>query len=77
VTQRKQHSLIEALVNTASGFVISVVASELTFPIMGVESTHSQNIKIVGVFTAISIVRSYFWRRLFNHIHTGSSHVAK
>lgn len=64
--QSKLSSLVEAALNTASGFVISVATSALVFPMFGVHLPLVSNIKIVAVFTIVSIVRSYFWRRYFN-----------
>ena len=64
--QSKTSSMIEALLNTASGFVISVITSALVFPLFGVNLPIASNMAIVAVFTVVSIVRSYFWRRFFN-----------
>ena len=75
--QKKWHSILETLLNTASGFIISVMAAEVVFPLMGIHSTHAMNIEVTSIFTVISIVRSYFWRRLFNHIHRDYAHAVK
>lgn len=64
--QSKKNSLIEAVTNTAIGFVISLLSTFLIFPIVGIESTSSKNVIITIFFTLISILRSYFLRRLFN-----------
>ena len=66
--QSKMLSLAEAAFNTASGFVISVLASFVIFPAFGAHIPVSSNIKIVTAFTIISVIRSYVWRRLFNRI---------
>ena len=65
--QSKRHSFAEALANTASGFVISYIAGLYIFPAFGMAITPSQNFEVVGAYTVLSIVRSYIWRRLFNH----------
>lgn len=67
--QSRLQSLIEAFFNTLTGYLISVIAQVLIFPHYGVHLSLGANMEIVAVFTLISIVRSYFWRRLFNHIH--------
>lgn len=72
--QSRLSSLVEALLNTFTGYVISVIAQVLLFPHFGVHLSLGQNMKIVAIFTAISIVRSYCWRRLFNHIHREARH---
>lgn len=67
--QTRRQSLIEAGLNTLTGYIISVVTQVLVFPLFGVHLALGQNMVLVGVFTAISIVRSYVWRRIFNHLH--------
>lgn len=60
-------SFIEALLNVGSGFIISFITATIAFPLFGFNSTPSQNFYLVTIFTIISIIRSYIWRRLFNH----------
>lgn len=67
--QTRWQSILETLLNTLTGYIISVIAQLVIFPLYGLHATLSQNLQIVALFTAISIVRSYFWRRLFNHLH--------
>ncbi len=67
--QTRLQSMIEAGLNTLTGYIISVIAQLFIFPLYGLHASLSQNMQIVAIFTAISIVRSYFWRRLFNHLH--------
>lgn len=67
--QTRRQSLIEAGLNTLTGYIISVITQVLVFPLFGVHLALGQNMVLVGVFTAISIVRSYVWRRIFNHLH--------
>ena len=67
MSQKKSQSLLEACCNTASAFVISVcVWTYVVSPIYGINKDFTENVGIVGIFTVISIVRSYLWRRLFN-----------
>ena len=67
--QTRWQSMVEAFLNTLTGYIISVVAQVLIFPHYGIHLSLGANMKIVAIFTAISIVRGYFWRRLFNHLH--------
>lgn len=67
--QLRRHSLLEACLNTASGFILSVVAGYFIFPLVGWHVSHSQNLAVVSMFTVISIIRSYIWRRIFNAHH--------
>ncbi len=66
--QTKRHSLIEAITNTAVGFIISLLSTFIIFPIVGVESTGTKNIIITLFFTIISIIRGYILRRIFNKV---------
>lgn len=63
--QSKRGSLVEACLNTASGFLVSFVATWFVYPLFGHSFTLAQNAGIVAVFTVLSIVRSYVWRRVF------------
>lgn len=66
--QTRKKSLLEACLNTASGFFISILAGEVVFPLFGFKVTHGENLAIVLIFTVISVVRSYVWRRVFNQL---------
>jgi hypothetical protein len=62
--------MIESLANTAFGFIISIAASFLIFPLLGVTTTAVQNIGAVVAFTVVSILRNYIIRRAFNATRT-------
>ena len=64
--QSRKMSLIESITNVIIGYSISVLAQIIIFPIFDIHVSLSQNIKIGLSFTVISIIRSYFLRRLFN-----------
>ncbi len=67
--QSKKHSLLEAVINTAVGFVLSLAAVQWLFPLFGVRMTLSENLAATGIMTAISVARSYVLRRVFNYWH--------
>lgn len=67
--QSRKHSFFEAVLNTASGFIISLIVTELTFPIFNLHPSFAENFAITTIFTIISIVRSYVWRRIFNSLY--------
>ena len=67
--QSARHSAIEALLNTASGFAVSMLVGPIVFPWFGFRPSVGENAAIVAIYTGVSIVRSYFWRRLFNWLH--------
>jgi len=65
--QSKLHSLFEAIINVGSGLLLSIATWKLIItPIFGIEANNSQVVLISAIFTILSILRSYFWRRLFN-----------
>lgn len=59
-------SLVEASLNTASGFVVSLIVWQLLCHWLEIPMPLGRNLLITGIFTVVSIVRSYLWRRLFN-----------
>jgi hypothetical protein len=67
MNQSRIDSLMESVVNIIIGLVVSTVANWLILPaVLGVSMTLGQNVLIGLAFTAISLVRSYVIRRLFN-----------
>lgn len=66
--QRKSHSFAEAVFNTGIGFCISIVANMVVLPMFGFKVSFLTATHIGGIFTIISIARSYVLRRIFNRI---------
>lgn len=66
--QSRKHSLLESTLNTLSGFVITLIAQFYVYPLFAIHTTGTQNFQLALIFTALSIARSYIWRRLFNRI---------
>ena len=67
--QKPLHSFIEAIANTASGFILSMLAVQFIFPVVGVTMDLRQNFMATGIMTIVSVARSYAWRRIFNRLH--------
>ena len=63
--QSRAMSLVEAVANVVVGYGVAVVTQILIFPILGLQTTLAQNLKLGLVFTIVSIGRSYALRRLF------------
>jgi prepilin signal peptidase PulO-like enzyme (type II secretory pathway) len=61
-------SMIEAVTNVVVGFVIALVTQLAVFPRFGLQASFADNIVISGVFTVVSILRSFVLRRLFESI---------
>ena len=66
--QSKKQSVIEAILTTLSGTIIAFAGQLVFFPMFGVEADLAQNIGITLCFTGLSVVRTYFVRRIFNMI---------
>ena len=64
--QSKKMSFVETCVSTFIGYVVAITAQLVVFPLFGIQVSLTQNLSIGAVFTAVSIVRGYAVRRLFN-----------
>jgi hypothetical protein len=63
--QRRWTSLIESVVNTSTGFIISVAVCYALFPVLGYSVPLADNALITAVMMGIGAVRGYLYRRLF------------
>lgn len=63
--QSRRRSLIEAITNVVVGYALAVLTQVVVFPWFGLEVSLSENLAIGALFVAISLVRSYALRRLF------------
>lgn len=69
--QSKISSLLETTLNVGSGFIISMIVWEFWVKrYLGLDTNIAQNIVVTLVFTVVSIVRGYTWRRIFNKNRT-------
>lgn len=67
--QTRTQSMIESVINVAIGYVVALGAQLLIFPLFSIHIPLGQNLAIGGIFTLVSIARSFILRRLFNRIH--------
>lgn len=58
-------SLVEAVTNVLVGYGVAVATQMLVFPLFGLYATLQENLLIGLIFTAVSLVRSYALRRIF------------
>ena len=63
--QSRFMSLVEAVTNIVVGYSLAVLTQIIVFPFFGLHTSLSENLLIGGVFTLISLIRSYAVRRLF------------
>ena len=67
--QTKRYSLLEQLCNVGSGFIIAVILwAFVVTPYLGIAYDITQNLIVTTMYTVVSIIRGYLWRRAGNHI---------
>lgn len=69
IMQTRLQSLFESVTSVAIGYVIAVISQIVIFPFFNIGVSVSDNLMIAGLFTGISIARSYVLRRWFNKAH--------
>ena len=63
--QSRLMSGVEAVANVMVGYGVAVLTQLAVFPLFGLDASLGDNLAIGGVFTVVSIVRSFAVRRLF------------
>ena len=66
--QSRAMSMIEALANVAVGYGVAVLTQIAVFSLFGLSVTLVQNLMMGGLFTVVSVIRSYALRRVFEAI---------
>lgn len=66
MSQSKKSSLVEAIMNTAIGYFLSLAVQFIVYPAYGATFTFGENIQIGLIFMVVSLIRSYVIRRWFN-----------
>ncbi len=67
--QTKFMSWVETCLNTGIGFAIAIATQVLVFPLFGYSPPLSTNLQIGLIFTVVSIVRGFVFRRVFEALH--------
>ena len=65
MTQSRRMSLVEAATNVIVGYALAVGMQIVVFPVFGIHIALGDQLSIGLAFTAISLVRGYVLRRLF------------
>lgn len=65
--QSRIGSAIESVVNVIVGYGVAVAAQVLIFPLFNIQVSTGEHLAIGGLFTVVSLVRSYTLRRIFNY----------
>lgn len=66
--QSRVMSMIEALANVAVGYGVAVLTQIAVFALFGLTVTLAQNLMMGGLFTVVSLIRSYALRRVFERL---------
>ena len=64
--QSKKQSFIESLTSVGIGWLIGVILNMLVLPLFDYDVSLTDGVLISIIFTAVSVIRSYIIRRLFN-----------
>lgn len=64
--QTRKQSLLESFLNVVTGFVVAWTVTVYLLPVYGYEVSTGEAWEITMVFTVVSVIRSYLWRRFFN-----------
>lgn len=68
MSQSRKASMVEAVANMLSGMLVSYLAGLVIYPMLGWQVSPSTNFLAVFLFTILSLIRSYLWRRFFNKL---------
>lgn len=63
--QSRVMSLVESVTNVVVGYVLAIATQIVVFPWFGIEAGLAEHLGIGLVFLAVSLVRGYLLRRLF------------
>lgn len=50
------------------GYLVALFAQRLVFPLFGIETSLAEDAGIAGLFTTVSLARSYLLRRAFERV---------
>ena len=68
MTQTRRMSFVEAATNVVVGYVLAILTQLAVFPLFGLEAALGEHLAIGMAFVAVSLVRGYTLRRLFERI---------
>ena len=61
-------SLVESTIDIGTGFILALLIQMYIFPIFDLHPSIEIGIKLSLIFTVVSILRSWFWRTMFNKL---------
>ncbi len=66
MSQSRRGSLAESIANVAIGYVVAVATQMAVLPLFGMSGRTQDHLAIAGIFSMVSVARSYCVRRVFN-----------
>lgn len=66
--QSRRMSLAEAVANVVIGYILAVATQVAVFPLFGIRIAISDDLAIGGIFAAVSLLRGFILRRVFDRI---------
>ncbi|MBX9633960.1 MAG: hypothetical protein K2X44_03175 [Magnetospirillum sp.] len=66
--QSRRMSLVEAAANVVIGYGIAVATQVVVFPVFGIHIALADDLAIGGIFAAMSLLRGFVLRRVFERI---------
>ena len=65
MSQSRRGSLVESIANVAIGYVVAVATQMAVLPMFGMTGRPQDHMAIAGIFSVVSVARSYCVRRAF------------
>ncbi len=66
MSQSRRGSLVESIANVAIGYGVAVATQMAVLPMFGMSGRTQDHLAIAGIFSVVSVCRSYCVRRAFN-----------
>ena len=67
MTQSRTHSIIETTLNIGSGMMVAWLLTFYVLPAWGYAYSPHEALEITALYTVVSWVRAYAWRRFFSN----------
>lgn len=61
-----KRNIIETIIDVGSGLILAILIQLFIFPFFDLHPTVLESFHIAIIFTVISMLRSWFWRTIFN-----------
>lgn len=74
MSQSRRGSLVESIANVAIGYGVAVATQMAVLPLFGMTGRTQDHLAIAGVFSVVSVVRSYCVRRVSNWLTKETQH---